>query len=181
MLDALNALVAPAAMERLTLLINHVLASEPAAMERLKPHAGRCIGLHLQGWPKLLPAPPALAFCITRAGLLEWSAQGVPSQPDLHVTLAADNPALLALRWLGGQPPAMDIQGDAAFASDVHWLAENLRWDIEADLERVFGPSVAHQLARAGKGLEAALKRLLQTGGEMASRFAAGGRPSSGT
>jgi ubiquinone biosynthesis protein UbiJ len=174
MLEALNALVAPAAMERLTLLVNHVLAGEPAAVARLKPHAGRCIGLHLQDWPRLLPAPPALAFCITRAGLLEWCPGGAPVQPDLHVTLAADNPALLALRWLGGQPPAMDIQGDAALASDVHWLAENLRWDLAADLERFFGPAAAHQIAGLGRTLEAALRKGVQATGDLAARLRPG-------
>ncbi|MED5619610.1 hypothetical protein [Ideonella sp. BN130291] len=179
MLDALNALVAPAAMERLTLLINHVLASEPAAIARMQPHAGRCIGLHLQHWPSVLPAPPTLAFSVTRAGLLEWCAEGAPPQPNLHVTIDAANPALLGLRWLSGQAPAMDIQGDAAFAADVHWLADNLRWDVAADLERLFGPGVAHQLARAGGAFDAALRRLVQAGGDLASRLqpdAPGGR-----
>jgi ubiquinone biosynthesis protein UbiJ len=171
MLDALNALVAPAAMERLTLLINHVLASEPVAVARMQPHAGRCIGLHLEHWPSLLPAPPVLAFCVTRAGLLEWCAEGAPPQPDLHVTLDAANPALLALRWLSGQAPAMDIQGDAAFASDVHWLADNLRWDVAADLERLFGPTVSYQLARVATGFAAALRRAVQSGGAIASRL----------
>ena len=175
MLDALNALVAPAAMERLTLLLNHVLSAEPVATARLQPHAGRCIGLHLEGWPRLLPTPPVLAFGITRAGLLEWWAQGAPPQPDLHVSIDASNPALMALRWASGRAPAMDIQGDAAFASDVHWLADNLRWDVAADLERFFGPAAANELARAGRALDAALQRLAQGGGELAARLRPGG------
>jgi len=87
------------------------------------------------------------------------------------VSIDAANPALLGLRWLGGRAPAMDIQGDAAFAADVHWLAEHLRWDIAADLERLFGPAAAHQLARLGGAFDGALKRLLQAGGDLASRL----------
>ena len=43
MRPALYEMLAPAAIERLTLLINHVLGREPVAMERLKPHAGRVL------------------------------------------------------------------------------------------------------------------------------------------
>jgi len=170
MFEAFQALVAPAAMERLTLVLNHVIASEPAAVQRLVPHAGRCIGLHLEHWPGLLPPPPPLAFRITPAGLLEWCGAQAPADPDLYVAIDAANPALLALRWAAGEAPAMDIRGDAAFAADVHWLADNLRWDAEADLERVFGPAVAHQLARFGGGLASALRRVVKAGGELAAR-----------
>ena len=175
MLNALNALVAPAAMERLTLLLTHVLSSEPVASDRLRGHAGRCIGLHLRGWPALLPPPPAIAFEVTRAGLLEWRSEGAPAV-DLHVSIDASNPALMALRWLAGEAPSMDIQGDAGFAADVHWLADNLRWDLAADLERVVGPVGAHELARFGRLLSAALRRAVQLGGGVASRVRSGPR-----
>ena len=39
MLHSLNALLAPALAERLTLLLNHVLSSEAVATERLRVHA----------------------------------------------------------------------------------------------------------------------------------------------
>jgi ubiquinone biosynthesis protein UbiJ len=173
MLDALHALVAPAAMERFTLLLNHVLNGEAAATARLKPHAGRCIGLHLSHWPALLPAPPAMVFRVTPAGLLEW-AGAEPPPTDLHVTLNASNPALLAMRWLSGEPPAMEIVGDAALASDVHWLADHLRWDVADDLERLFGPAVARELSRLGALVAGALRRAAQAGAGFASARAAG-------
>ncbi len=178
MLNALNALVAPAAMERLTLLLNHVLSGESAATDRLRGHAGRCIGLHLRGWPALLPPPPPITFRITPAGLLEWVPEGVSADIDLHVSIDASNPAMLALCWLSGDAPPMDIQGDAAFAADVHWLADNLRWDLAADLERVVGPVAAHELARFASGLAAALRRAVQLGGEVAGRLRPVGRQS---
>ena len=53
MLNTLKALAAPAVMQRITLLLNHVLASELAATHRLKSHAGRRIALRLDGWPAL--------------------------------------------------------------------------------------------------------------------------------
>ena len=40
MLQSIRSLLVPALLERVTLLVNHVLAAEPAAMQRLLPHQG---------------------------------------------------------------------------------------------------------------------------------------------
>ena len=74
----------------------------------------------------------------------------------------ASNPALLFARSLAGEPPPLTIAGDAALASDIQWLVDNLRWDVEADLERLFGPVVARQLGRLGSSLAAGLRGLAQ-------------------
>lgn len=171
MLHALNALLAPAMMERLTLVINHVLGSETAATERLKPHRGRSIRLHLDQWPALLPAPPAFAFRITPAGLLEWAGIDAPPDADLQVRMDASNPALLVAKALAGETPTLAVQGDAALATDVNWLIDNLRWDVEADLEKFFGARIAHEVARLGSALARGLRVTLQRGGELASRL----------
>jgi ubiquinone biosynthesis protein UbiJ len=57
MLHSLNAMLAPALMERIVLVVNHVLGAEPAATQRLQAHGQRIIELQMQGWPSLLPAP----------------------------------------------------------------------------------------------------------------------------
>lgn len=172
MIDKLNALLAPALMERLTLVVNHVLSGEPAAVARLMPHQGRLLRLVLQNWPRLLPAPPALAFRITPAGLVEWAADD--SGADLLVRVDAGNPAALGLRLLAGEPPAFEIEGDAQLATDVDWLLKNLRWDVAADLERLFGPAAAHELHRLGswfaKGLRAAIERATALAGQLRAR-----------
>ena len=161
MFPDLSALLAPAVVERLVLLFNHVLAGEAPATRRLLAHQGKVVRLELSGWPRPLPPLPTLAFRITPAGLVEWCAQATES--DLRVRLPADNPARLALGALVGTRPALDIDGDAQFAADIDWLAKNLRWDLAGDLERVFGPTVAHQLDRFGSmvvgGLRAAVER----------------------
>ena len=156
MLPNLNALLAPALMDRLVLVVNHVLAAEPQALARLMPHRGRVLRLDLLQWPRLLPAPPPLAFVITPAGLVEWCRDAVDA--DLRVTLEAANPAALALQLLGGDSPKLVIEGDAQLATDVDWLLKNLRWDVADDLHRVFGPTVAQQLSRIGSALARALR-----------------------
>lgn len=168
--EQLEALVAPALAQRLTLVVNHVLSSEAAAQQRLVPHTGRTVRLVLEGWPALLPPPPPLAWRVTPAGLLEWAASAEPAPApagpdpvaDLTVRLDASNPALLLVRTLGGVVPPVQVEGDAQLAGDVNWLMQNLRWDVAADLERLFGPVMAQQLHQIGsalaQGVRAAVK-----------------------
>lgn len=171
MLHSLQALLAPALAERLTLVINHVLSGESVATERLRPHAGRTMSLALNDWPSLLPAPPALAWRVTPAGLLEWCGLDGAPEPDLAVQIDAGNPALLLARALGGTPPPVQIDGDAQLAGDVNWLLLNLRWDVEADLERLFGPMVAHQLYKLGAAVAAALRVALKGAAQLGERL----------
>jgi ubiquinone biosynthesis protein UbiJ len=169
MLHSLQAVLAPALSERLTLVINHVLASESVATDKLRPHAGRSLALVITAWPKLLPPPPVLAWRVTPAGLLEWcGVEGVPT-PDLAVQLDAANPALVLARMLAGEVPPLQIDGDAQLAGDVNWVIQNLRWDVAADLERFFGPTVAQQLARIGSVLAGALRTALKLAAGAAS------------
>lgn len=171
MLHTLSALLAPAAVERLTLVINHVLGSERVAGERLRRHAGSRVELVLEAWPALLPAPPALAFRITPAGLLEWCGPERAGAAELTVRLDAANPALLLARSLAGDMPAVEIDGDAQLATDVNWLMQNLRWDVEADLERLVGPLAARTLHRLGSALAAAVRAALQSAGAIKDRL----------
>ncbi len=177
MLHTLSNLMAPAVAQRLTLVFNHVLGSEAVAMDRLRPHAGRRLQLQLAGWPSLLPAPPPLSWRITPAGLLEWVAAGPADGSDggdlaeLLLVLDAANPALLVSRVLAGEPPPVQVEGDAQLAGDVNWLVQNLRWDVVADLERLFGPVVAQQLASLGRALAGGLRAAVQGASALGERL----------
>ncbi len=162
MLLSIRALVVPAVLQRLTLLVNHLLLAEPVAVQRLLPHCGKRLGVELSDWPALLPAPPVAVFQVTPAGLLEWCGEAeavAAAPPALQLRIAAANPALLMVRLAAGERPEVLVQGEAQFAADMHWLADNLRWDLEADLARVVGVLPAHQLASLGAALAAGLKR----------------------
>lgn len=162
---------APAVLERMTLVLNHVIGSEAVATDRLRPHAGRTLSLQLVGWPSLLPRPPTLTWRVTPAGLLEWCGPAHVTASDLTVNLDSANPALLLARMAGGQPPAVQIDGDAQLAGDVNWLILNLRWDVTADLERLFGPLVAQQLHRLGSSLAGALRSALAGSNPLGERW----------
>jgi ubiquinone biosynthesis protein UbiJ len=169
MLQAVRALVEPAALERLTLLLNHVLAAEPVAVQRLRPHAGKRLHIELADWPALLPPPPALVFQVTPAGLLDRPGDAdtpIGEAAALQLRVDAANPALLLVTLAAGDRPEVAVQGEAQFAADVHWLVDNLRWDLEADLARLLGPLPARQLAQLGAAVAAGLRRLVASAAE---------------
>lgn len=175
MFQSLQALLAPALVERVVLMLNHVLSAEPVATERLRQHVGRTIGVQWREWPRFLPAPPVLLFHISAAGLLEWTPEaGAPELADLTVRVDASRPLeLLSQLAQGGRVP-MEVQGDAALAADVNWLVDNVRWDVEADLARVIDPRLAHEVATVGRGLARGLKLAVGTGAGWAARWRAG-------
>lgn len=170
MLSDLRSLFEPAAMERLTLLLNHVLSREPVAMQRLQPHAGSVVEIVPDRWPSLLPRPPRAVFRITPAGLLEWV--GTPTQPpQLRVVIDASNPAALGVDLLSGIAPSAHVEGDSRLAGDVDWLIANLRWDIADDLEAIFGPTVAQLMGSIGRAVRQGLDLAMKGTSDLAARW----------
>ncbi len=162
MLRSVPSLVLPALQARLVLLVNHVLSREPVAMQRLKPHAGRRVRVEAQGAPPWLPALPAALVLVTPAGLFELDDAGAPAAvPDLQLRLTLPDAGQALAALAGELAPRVQIEGDAVLAADIHWLVDNLRWDLEADLAAAVGPAVAHQVMRAGRAVAAALRGLV--------------------
>jgi ubiquinone biosynthesis accessory factor UbiJ len=170
MLHALNAMAGGAAIERLTLLANHVLAAEPVATQRMRAHAGQCVRVQFDGWPSVLPALPATSFRVTPAGLIEWCGAEHRDEPDLRVAIDASNPALSMAQALTGTRPKVDVAGDAAFATDLNWLFDNLRWDVQDDLARIVGPAPAREIARVGGAVAAAMRVAARSVGGLVAR-----------
>lgn len=163
-----------ALMQRCTLLANHVLLGEPAAMQRLRPHAGRCMQWDLRDWPEALPALPELSFVVTPAGLLEWCESSPAREPDLTISVDMSNPARTLVQGFADQRPAVAVSGDAGLAADVSWLMDNLRWDVQDDLARIVGQAAAAELARVGASLVAGLREATNTLAGLASRVRGG-------
>ena len=163
MLHVLHTLAGTAAVERTTLLFNHVLAGEATATQRLRGHAGGCIALQLRGWPGFLPALPQFAWRITPAGLLERCDAACAAEAALRIEIDASDPATLALGTLAGQRPRIEVVGHASLAGDVNWLIENLRWDIEDDIQGLIGAAAAHQVCEVGAIIAGAVRSAAQT------------------
>ncbi len=174
MFEAMKTLAERSVMERVVLLLNHVIAAEPQAMERLRPHASRTLRIELEGWPTLLPAPSPIAFRVTPPGLVEWIEAPDDAPPDLRVAIDAANPALALAKFLVGERPQLRVEGDAALATDVNWLIENLRWEAQDDLARLVGDAPAREIGRFGKAVAQAIREAAKTLDGFARR---GGRP----
>jgi ubiquinone biosynthesis protein UbiJ len=156
-------------MPRLVLLVNHVLSAEPTACDRLRPHAGKCIQLQLRDPPALLSwLPSGLTVAVTAAGLLEWQPEAT-ERADLVATLDASNPAQAVADAVAGRRPRVEVAGDAAFAADVSWLIDHLRWDVQDDLARLVGDGPAVQLMRVGKAVATGLRDAVKTVAQTAS------------
>ena len=121
----LQGLFAPSVMSRVTLLANHVLASEPVATARLLPHAGKSLRVLWSDVPAWLPPAPPMSWSITPAGLLEWRGMAADAA-DLTLRLDGSRPDRLVSQALAGAAPEAMVDGDAALAADVAWLMQNL-------------------------------------------------------
>ncbi len=173
MFEAMNALAERSLAERLVLFANHVIRAEPEAMRRLALHAGKTVAVEFAGWPAFLPSAPSLALRITPPGLLERlerpvahgaavdaaaPAPGGEPPADLTLRIDAANPAKGIARWVLGDRPEVSVEGDEALATEMSWLAEHLRWDVEEDLSRVVGDGPAHAIADIGGAVARGLR-----------------------
>lgn len=167
--------IGPLALPRLVLLLNHVVSSEPLAMAKLRPHAGRTIELRWTSSfvPPLAAlwapgstsrdwAPPTVRLLITPAGLFEMASVDEPAANagpvGLTVTVHLTAPWTLARRALLGERPEVSIEGDAALAEAASWLMKNLRWDLEDDVARWLGSAPSQMLRTIAQAVKQALQ-----------------------
>jgi ubiquinone biosynthesis protein UbiJ len=164
--------VSDSIIARLVLLANHVIASEPAATARLRPHAGRQMELrfnHQTHWPLAQAVqgwlPGKVRLSVTPAGLLEWMplSEGPQEQPlapgSLSITVQVPDPISAVKLAFKRERPEVSIEGDVAFAEAMSWLMKNLRWDLEDDVARWLGGTPTQLLKTLADNVRAALSR----------------------
>lgn len=177
-----------AGLDRLTLVANHVLAGEPQAVARLKPHSGRVVDA--QGlMPALLPTGLAamvgadvdavhVRWRITPAGLLDRVAPATDSlavQAADAVVSASTQSLTTVLRAMAAHDfSVVQVHGDAALAADIQWVIENVRWDYAGDLQRVLPSPVAVPVSRAAEMLMTGARRGVQALDSLWPRSASG-------
>lgn len=121
--------------------VNHLIAHEPWARERLAAHTGRAFMVRV--------GPFARGFRIGADGLLE-SAPLAGATPDLMLTLSPLNlPAFLAdpKRW----NEFVQEDGDAQLGGALKDLAQTLPWFVERLCAQSLGPIVGQRVADAGR------------------------------
>ena len=125
-----------------TAALNHVLRSAPLAMERLRPHAGRTVAVHV--------GPVTLAFTIQTTGEVTAAMPAASRDLDVHVS------PFLVPRLAAREEAAfreVRMQGDPALAEEISFLARHLTWDAEEDLARVIGDIPAHRVASGARAV----------------------------
>ena len=113
---------------------------------------GRCRSSST-GWPALLPRrrPVRVSRHAGRPGRM-----AAPTRRRCRPTCASPSTRptrrCALTRVVAGERPAIAVSGDAAFAADVDWLIDNLRWDV-AGRPRAHRRRCAGAPARAGRRL----------------------------
>ena len=123
--------------------VNHLLQGASWARERLKPFAGKTVRFNL--------APFAVTLAIRDSGEVADSTAAGAADASFALTPG------IALRMLAADPNTwqeVEFDGDTALAREILAIAQNLSWDIEEDLSRVFGDIVAHRMVQAGTRLK---------------------------
>lgn len=138
-------------LNRLMLLLNHVLASEPQAMARLARQKGQRIEMVWRG--------TALQLQPSAAGLLERTSF---EDFDLRLSVLDESISTLASTVMQGNKPRVRIEGDVQLAAEVNWLIDNVRWDVQEDLSRLMGDAPAHALSQAARQLAGTIKQFVQ-------------------
>jgi len=123
-------------------VVNHLLAQEPWARQKLLAHAGKlaCIDLG------------ALQLRLQVAA--DGYVQDAPAEQAADVTLRiklSDLPLIVANRERAVS--YVKLEGDADFANAISQLSQNLRWDAEDDLARVMGDVAATRVVSGARGL----------------------------
>lgn len=122
-------------------VINHLLRGASWARERLKPFCGKTAQFTF--------APFTIALTITDTG------QVGPAATDACDAAFIVTPGA-ALRLLAADKNAwqnVQTSGDTELAREILFVWQNLRWDVEEDLSRVFGDIVAHRMVQTGTDL----------------------------
>ncbi|HEX9195337.1 MAG TPA: hypothetical protein VF854_04885 [Azonexus sp.] len=127
----------PSLVDMVVPLLNHLLAREDWARQRLQPYIAQtaCID----------GGPVRLTMTVDELGTFR------PSKPEevaaVTITLPSDAP----FRMLSDPSSifgAARITGAASFAETLAFVFRNLRWDYEGDLAGIIGDIPAHRVSR---------------------------------
>ena len=123
--------------------LNHILAQNTWAMQRLQPLSGKTFAVQA--------APlPTLSFSV----LPDGSVSDAATSAMADATLSATPDALLRYFSVEPRDPALiKLSGDAALGAEIGHILAHISWEAEEDLSRLFGDIIAHRMAGFGRDL----------------------------
>ena len=146
---------------RIVLLLNHVLQQEPEAMQRIARQKGRVVKFAWQHYTLLL-APTAVGL-LAVASQPNLEIKDEKQKIDLLLEIIDTDVAELGKKLMQGDKPNVRIEGDVQLAAEVQWLTQNVQWDLEGDLARIFGNVPAHHIATSMRELQSKLREWVAT------------------
>jgi ubiquinone biosynthesis accessory factor UbiJ len=120
--------------------INHLLAQEPWAREKLIRHAGKTAVFDA--------GVAALRLRISADGLVEHATATAAANVTIRVKLS-DLPLILRNREHAFS--YVKIEGDADFANAISQVSDSLRWEAEEDLSKLVGDIAAVRIVAGAK------------------------------
>jgi ubiquinone biosynthesis protein UbiJ len=123
-----------------TAIINHLLAQEPWAMNKLAPHAGKVARIDTGVF--------ALQLQIGADGLLQHAGD---ASPNVTIRMKLSDLPLMAQNRERAFS-YVQIEGDAEFANLISQVAQGVRWEAEEDLSRLVGDIAARRIVGGAKG-----------------------------
>jgi ubiquinone biosynthesis accessory factor UbiJ len=115
--------------------INHLLAQEPWAQQKLLAHRGKTAAIDI--------GVLVLRLRVTADGFVEAGDDDVASDVTIKIKLS-DLPLLAANAKSAFS--YVKIEGDADFANAISQVSQNLRWDAAHDLSKLVGEIAAQRL-----------------------------------
>jgi ubiquinone biosynthesis protein UbiJ len=142
--------------------INHLLAQESWARDALAKHGGKLALIDMGAL--------SLRLQVSSDGMLE--AGGIDTPAAVTIRLKLSDLPLIA-RHRDRAFSYVKIEGDAEFANTISQLSKGLRWEPEADLERLAGPVAATRLTGGARNLFAAAEQTRRRMSENVAEFLA--------
>lgn len=144
----------------IVLFINHLLAQESWAKHKLIPHAGKIARIDLQAFSIRLKVRPD--------GLVEEAVTVEPASDDGTSPIGKDTANVTIRIQLSDLPliaqnrerafSYVKIEGDADFANTISHVSQNLRWEAEEDLSKMFGDVAAVRMVAGAHSLVQTVK-----------------------
>ncbi|HTD05907.1 ubiquinone biosynthesis accessory factor UbiJ [Undibacterium sp.] len=131
--------------------INHLLAQEPWARDKLRLHAGKVAGIDLELF--------SLRLKVSADGMVEAAA--ADRQPDVKIIVKLSDLPLIAQNRERAFS-YVKVEGDAEFANTISQLSQTLRWEAEEDLSKLFGDIAAVRMVGTAKTVVQTVKETHQ-------------------
>lgn len=133
--------------------LNHVLSRNAWARERLRPHGGAIVEIHLDAF--------IVRLAIDHQGL--FAADTRSTAPEVTITVPLSAVPRLAFDAQQNAMGAVRLAGNAELADTVAFVLRHLEWDIEADLAGLVGDIAAHRIVAGLRALAPVPRRAAES------------------